>query len=58
MVCPMMLVNTFFDTKLAVGRLGCIFGYGKVRPTGNKATVRFRSEFYVRRVSYWQPQWE
>ncbi len=29
----MMLVRTFLETKLAVGRLGWIFGYGSVRPT-------------------------
>lgn len=29
----MMLVKTFFETKLAVGRLGCIREKGNVRPT-------------------------
>jgi hypothetical protein len=30
----MILVKTFLDTKLAVGRFGWILGYGRVRPTG------------------------
>ena len=29
----MMLARTFLDTRLAVGLLGCIQGYGSVRPT-------------------------
>jgi hypothetical protein len=29
----MMLVSTFFETKLAVGRFGWILGYGRVLPT-------------------------
>lgn len=29
----MMLDNTFFETRLAVGPLGYSFGYGSVRPT-------------------------
>lgn len=32
-ICPMILVKTFFDTKLAVGLFGCNLGYGNVRPT-------------------------
>jgi hypothetical protein len=28
-----MLVKTFLETRLAVGRLGWILGYGRVRPT-------------------------
>lgn len=31
-----MLVNTFLDTRLAVGRLWYIRGYGRVRPTAKK----------------------
>ena len=29
----MILVKTFFETRLAVGRFGWILGYGNVRPT-------------------------
>jgi hypothetical protein len=29
----MILVRTFLDTRLAVGRFGWILGYGNVRPT-------------------------
>ena len=32
-IWPMMLARTFLDTRLAVGLLGCIIGYGNVRPT-------------------------
>jgi hypothetical protein len=32
-IWPMMLARTFLDTRLAVGLLGCIQGYGSVRPT-------------------------
>ena len=36
MICPIMLVNTFLDTRLAVGLLGNIRGKGRVRPTSKK----------------------
>ena len=35
MICPTRLASTFFDTRLAVGRLGCIRGHGSVRPTAS-----------------------
>ena len=32
-IWPIILASTFFDTKLAVGRVGKILGYGNVLPT-------------------------
>ncbi len=41
----MMLVRTFLDTKLAVGRLGTILPYGRVRPTVSQTAI-FSTAFF------------
>ena len=35
-IWPMMLVKTLRETRLAVGRLWWILGYGRVRPTADQ----------------------
>jgi hypothetical protein len=37
--CPIMLANTFFDIKLAVGLFGKTRGYGSVLPTDITTSV-------------------
>lgn len=37
--CPIILQSTFLDTRLAVGPLGKMRGYGSVRPTKDKISL-------------------
>jgi hypothetical protein len=45
MVCPTILVNTFFDTKLDVGLFGTIRWYGKVLPTVKQKQTWFSYQY-------------
>lgn len=57
----MMLVNTFLETRLAVGRLGCIRVYGIVLPTvtcqcnaeglNNRHLTRYRNRYDYEKVN-------